>query len=159
MSNDAQEIDLSPNELLSIRNAFPQDQLPLLYSFRSNIRYDKQSRSNSAVALSPHYVGLFTKEDPAANSFSVSKLIHIQEIINVYYSSNPFVVVETKKTKVTINSKRSLHLAHLLYVIIKISFSYYPIKAEFIGDDKIFPPINFTPGKRDPFSSILFSNK
>ncbi|KAK8858178.1 barbed-end actin filament uncapping [Tritrichomonas musculus] len=155
MSNDDSEIALTPDELNSICSAFPPSQLPLLCSFRSSIRYDKQSRPNSAVALSSHYIGLFSKSNQESNFFTEKKIVHIDEIENIYYSTKPFAVFETKKTKISVTSKQSLHLAQLLYVITKISYSYYPKQVELISEDENFPTICFLPGKRDLFSPFI----
>ena len=136
---------LTNEEISSIESCFQPSQLPLLIFFRSDIRYDKISRPNSALALSMHFIGVFAHEK-IGEQFKLIKMIHISEIDTIYYSTQPFVLVQTKTSKLIATSNKSLRFAQLLYVICAISFSYYPDnkKTQIQSDNQdLFPEIDF----------------
>lgn len=150
------DVKLTIDELKSMRDVFPSSQLPLIYTFRSNVRYDKITRPNSAIALSIHYIGVFTKEDEKDTTFNLIALIHIRDIDSIYFSHEPMVLVQTKGEngkKIIANSKEhTLKFTQLLYVISAITFSYFDHQISFKSNTpEKFPPIEFNQENRNSF--------
>lgn len=145
---------LTPEESDSLTRAFDSFQLPLQYAFRSDIRWEKETKKNGLLAFSPFFIKLFEQEE-YGKEFKCYAEIHINEVEMLAHSYGKFVLVQTKKSKLTVTADESLKFAQYLYRNIALTRSFSSESMVEIHTDKpeLFPEFDFT----KPFNSGTLS--
>ena len=138
------ETIISPEEMRSIKAAFPDSQLPILCAFRSDVRYLKQTHNSGACALSTHFIGLFEQEELGAE-FKCIGMVHISQVEIIMYSTEKFTYIQTKDSKIILTAPDAIKLAQRLYV--NCMFSYGIVNPERrvqvrADDMSLFPEID-----------------
>ena len=139
------ETIISAEEMRSIKAVFPDSQIPILCAFRSDVRYMKQTHPGGACALSNHFIALFEQDQPGSE-FRCFAMVHISQVVLIMYSTEKFVFVQTKDSKIILTAPDSLKLAQRLYV--NCIFSYGLVNPEKrvqvrADDMRLFPEIDF----------------
>lgn len=110
------------HELDSMVDVFPSSQRPIHFAMRASVRYQKETRDKSAVALSAHFIGLFVQER-MGEIFELWAMVHISQIRMIAHTENEYVLVETPETKITFSGQGTTKFAQLLYRNYCISYS------------------------------------
>ncbi|OHT05728.1 hypothetical protein TRFO_26465 [Tritrichomonas foetus] len=115
-------LPFSPKEQSMIDKAFPDSELPVIFSFRSDIRYDKTTKTSCVVSVSPHFVKIFEQKKYGRKMKCFAEF-HINDVLEISHSDKEFVLVKTKKSKfITTSYWHSLYFAQLLYRNCIVSF-------------------------------------
>lgn len=148
---------ISSDELRSIKAAFDDSQLPILCAFRTDIRYQKQTRNHGACALSNHFIGLFEQES-VGSDFTCFAMVHISEIELICVSTEKFVYLQTSETKIILTAPDSIKLAQRLYVSCCLTGVQVQVRSD---DMSLFPEIDIEKLKvsfSQKFQFVYFSN-
>ncbi|OHT14826.1 hypothetical protein TRFO_14767 [Tritrichomonas foetus] len=158
---DNNQEPLSELESDSIEDAFMPSQRPVHFIFRTDIRYRKVTHNKGVVALSPHFIGLFT-QSRSGGQLEVLEMIHISEVQMIAHRENEFVLVKTTESNLTCTGPPTTKFAQLLYRNYYFSFSMNsPDDIVEVRSDNLsrFPDITIhaSPSQRFQFAYLAMS--
>ena len=116
---------LTTNEISTVENNFAKSEIPLHLIFRSDIRLSKETKKSLVVALSAHFVKIFSL-DKSGKKCKIFAQFHISQVVEITYSENEHTVIKTNKGSYgIIDQNNTLKFAQLLYR--NVVLSYYKL--------------------------------